>query len=63
VFNFIIVIGMLDIPKAPKFFIHSQKLDSILTSTLGHHFQSNNNAKQADKRDKSTQKGEREHRP
>jgi len=36
-FNFI-VIGMSDIPKTLRFLIHTQKLDNILTTPLGHHF-------------------------
>ena len=38
-FNFIVVIGMSDIPKTLRFLIHIQKLDNILTTPLGHHFQ------------------------
>ena len=38
-FNFIVVIGMSDIPKTLRFLIHIQKLDNILTTPLGPHFQ------------------------
>jgi len=49
-FNFIVVIGMSDIPKTLRFLMHIQKLDTILTTPLAHHFQLNRNAKQARKR-------------
>jgi len=52
-FNFIVVIGMSDIPKTLGFLIHIQKLD-ILTTPFGHHFQLNSNAKQARKRGRGT---------
>jgi len=52
-FNYI-VIGMSDIPKTLRFLIYIQKLDNILTTPLGHHFQLNSNAKQARKRARGT---------
>jgi len=54
VFNFIVVIGMLYIPKTLRFLIHIQKLDNILTTPLGHHLQRISNAKQAHKRGRET---------
>jgi len=38
-FNYIVVIGMPDIPKTLRFPTHIQKLDIILTTPHGHHFQ------------------------
>jgi len=45
---------MSDIPKTLKFLINIQKLDNILTTPLGHHFQWNSNAKQAHKSGRET---------
>jgi len=51
--DFIVVIGMSDIPKTLRFLTHIQKLD-ILTTPLGHHLQLNSNAKQARKSGRGT---------